>query len=371
MKKLIALCFISICTFPAYAQDSSSVEGLLSRTVVKCEDVQYNAIELIPGMHGKHQHDSLAKLMQYWESKCNGLSEQHFTFKLLYAIGQRNFTEAIYEDRDMIEYMETYKSNLTYARKGVFTNNDHYLRYYNYLQGMAVSMLSTPGLSRVEVFLVNYYANPTLTDNKVLINNEFAGSALQRQYNDGESKKRDMGGIYIAAIAGAWVPTGKLSFIGVHPYVGYELGGRGKRLQVGLAMYFSFINSPNTYYVMKDSILYPTRYFLGGYIGVNSSYDIVQTKKSMFCLLAGVGYDGFDVLSIGKGVNNETESVGALNINAGLGYRFRVGKTSYLGLEVKYNNVNYVNRGGTDLSGDAFTIGLSYGGSYKPNKNRY
>lgn len=370
MKKLIALLLLAGCSVSATAQKDNSIESLLNRAVPDCFDISHNAIEIIPSMHERQLHDSLQKVIAYWEDKCGGMGEPLFTFKVLYAIEQGTFSERIYESVNAVKLTNAHRSNVAIVTTGSNPENAHYKKYYKHIKEMAVAMERKQGLTAIEQYFVSFYANPdSAFAENVLASETYGGSTLQRQYIDMEKKQREMRGLYIAAIAGAWVPTGDLSVVGAHPYIGYEIGGRGKRLQVGLTLYFSFINSPNTYFVMKDSILYPTRHFFGGYLGVNSSYDIIQTKKSMFCVLAGVGYDGFDVLSIGKGINKETESVGALNLNAGLGYRIRVGKTSYLGLEVKYNNVNYANPGGTDLSGDAFTIGLSYGGIFKANKD--
>ena len=45
-----------------------------------------------------------------------------------------------------------------------------------------------------------------------------------------------------------------------------------------------------------------------------------------------------------------------------MGYRYFYNKRSYIGLQAKYNIVNYTNKGGTNLMGDCLTITISVGG---------
>lgn len=61
-------------------------------------------------------------------------------------------------------------------------------------------------------------------------------------------------------------------------------------------------------------------------------------------------------------VNNDTSSIlHSVNINTGLTYQLTFQSNHILSLMTRFGFVNYRNPGGTDLSGNIFTVGLGYG----------
>ena len=131
-----------------------------------------------------------------------------------------------------------------------------------------------------------------------------------------------------------------------------------------LTLAFKFINSPNNYVILKDGVNDTTNHFFGGYIGADIEREIYKGKKNEFNLLAGLGYDGFESIKPAN-TNNDSysgHSISSLNTNFGIGYRYFYNKRSYIGLQAKYNIVNYNNKGGTNLMGDCLTITISVGG---------
>jgi hypothetical protein len=82
-------------------------------------------------------------------------------------------------------------------------------------------------------------------------------------------------------------------------------------------------------------------------------------------ILGGCGWDGFDALEIGKtnDPNRVTKSINALNLNLGVGYRKYLKNKSYVGIEMRYNVIDYQNRSGTDLTGNTVTVRLKFGTS--------
>ena len=164
--------------------------------------------------------------------------------------------------------------------------------------------------------------------------------------------------------AGTWIPTGNASLLGVHPMIGIQGGIKVKKISYNLTLAFKFLNSPNKYAILYDGVIDSTNYFLGGYIGADIEREIYKGKKNEFSLLAGFGYDGFESVKTAN-ANEDSKaghSINSLNTNFGLGYRYFYKKNSYIGLQAKYNIVNYNNRGGTNLMGDCFTITISIGG---------
>jgi hypothetical protein len=77
-----------------------------------------------------------------------------------------------------------------------------------------------------------------------------------------------------------------------------------------------------------------------------------------------MGYDGFDVFTSEADIQNlKPNSIGSFNANGGLKFNFYVNPTLYFGLQGRYNWINYNNKGGTSLNGNAFSIDFIIGGN--------
>ena len=88
-------------------------------------------------------------------------------------------------------------------------------------------------------------------------------------------------------------------------------------------------------------------------------------KKHELDLIGGIGYDGFDAITDMKTKYSDKASVtlNTLNLNLGLGYRFYISSTTYIGLQGKYNFVNFLNHNGTNLSGNTMEFYILIGNS--------
>ena len=76
-----------------------------------------------------------------------------------------------------------------------------------------------------------------------------------------------------AVSVGVWVPTGHLSRLGPHPEVGLQLGIRSKLNEYDMIYNFRFLHpTPQPYTFLRDSILYTTHYYDGGYIGFDYTH---------------------------------------------------------------------------------------------------
>ena len=69
------------------------------------------------------------------------------------------------------------------------------------------------------------------------------------------------------------------------------------------------------------------------------------------------------------GERDDNKNTGSLNVNAGIGYHYHFKKDTiieYLGIDTRYHILNYRNNSGTNLNGNAITLGLIAGinGSY-------
>jgi len=67
--------------------------------------------------------------------------------------------------------------------------------------------------------------------------------------------------------------------------------------------------------------------------------------------------------------NDKSHLISSLNTNFGLGYRYFYKNGEYIGLQGKYNIVNFSNPGGTNFSGNTLTISLIVGGFFNEKKS--
>jgi hypothetical protein len=165
------------------------------------------------------------------------------------------------------------------------------------------------------------------------------------------------------------MPTGDLTVVGNHPSIGFQLGGRDVYNQLDLTIQFRFLKSANTYLVRRNNILYESSSFFGGYIGMDYTRYLVSRQNFDFGVLAGMGFDGFDLFSS----NNNNQhlrplSVGSFNANTGLRYNYFLSPTFYIGLQGRYNWINYNNTGGTSFSGNALSFDLIFGSNASRNR---
>jgi len=165
-------------------------------------------------------------------------------------------------------------------------------------------------------------------------------------------------GIHVSYFGGVWIPNGNLSILGNHPLVGVQFGIRTDKLLIDLTLQFKFLKSQNHFQVNHNNTSFDTDHFFGGYYGLDLGYNLINRKSNLIDLLSGVGLDGFDVLKINDKVK---KTINTLNLNIGIGYRRIIGSYTYIGLDIKYNFIDYDNSDGTNLSGDAMSSLLKFG----------
>ena len=120
-------------------------------------------------------------------------------------------------------------------------------------------------------------------------------------------------------MTGAWIPTGNLALLGVHPSVGGQFGIRNQHHEFDLTLQFRFAKSKDTYTVKRNGSYYDRDAYFGGYIGLDYSYyflvkqSLKQASQAVWPMMV------FDI----SGSQNDYEylkplSIGSFNANGGL-----------------------------------------------------
>jgi hypothetical protein len=181
------------------------------------------------------------------------------------------------------------------------------------------------------------------------------------------TEKRDRPSGTASVLAGWWIPTGRLSkILGSHPSVGVQLGLRSKWNEYDLTWTFRFLHpTPQEYSFVRNDSMFTSTYYDGGYVGFEYTRYLLHEKHFEFGLTTGIGYDYFSVIDGFHPSDPDFSmlpiNVGSFNFNNGLRFKYFFHGRGFLGLTARYNLIHYANDGGTDLSGNAFTLDLSYG----------
>jgi hypothetical protein len=369
MKRIIKSLLFLIISLPIFGQ-SDDVERLMTRRYLSCADILYNVSYLIPEYYGKGNKDTLRAILEYWEDRC-GVSEELVRCKIILSIDDGSFNESLY-DNGIFRMLRNYERNSTlYDGKdvqwhyyGYRYDNQYINRLNKFTVKLSKTLLETKELSAVERFFIRIYANdfdqPLF---QMLDSDELNETKIKELYKE----KNKSGYFHNDWILGVWIPQGNLDILGVHPSFGYRLGVKYQKLTADLSLIFQFVNSPNTYQVYKNGILWDTNNFLGGYIGLDAGYELFRLKGNSIDLIGGIAFNGFDTINeeIEGEKNNLTKSINSLNLNIGLGYKFHFknqrSNQRYVGIDFKYNFVNFKNPHGTNLEGNTYTVNLLIG----------
>jgi hypothetical protein len=243
------------------------------------------------------------------------------------------------------------------------------------------NLLNLPemNLPQTEKFLCDVFAGKIADPKKELFSNpkEYADMIKfdqmvqygARLNNDAYFFNQRNGKTGTAAImCGVWIPTGHLALLGTHPSVGLQLGERNKLNEYDFIWSFRFPSTtPGTYKVVRLDTSFNSNYYDGGYVGFDYTRYVIHKKRFELGLTSAIGYDYFSVAN-GFGTSPPTTSasilpidVGSFNFSNGIRFKYFFSSRSFIGIYAKYNLINYCNSGGTDLSGQAFTIELVYG----------
>ena len=400
MKKVyflvaVTLFFASI----GHAQITADVvEQMMTKRAITCQDVEFNAVSMIPRLYNEGKWDTLDAVLDYTGRYC-GTYEFMVTLEMLRSIKNNSFKEEItdlygvknppvrqerasFYRKNILAYLHSYREgvDILYNAPNYFNYTvKAYNDYYAFIHNLAASLVSKPGLSPVEQFLVRYYTAPDTLMFAELADTIYKGTQIYAAY----SAQTDNGGLTYALTAGMWSPQGHMAVLGNHPYVGMQAGSKSHNYFFDLEAQFRFINSTQSHTILFDDTLHDSKRYFAMFLGGDIGYSFVHTKHSELEMLIGFAYDFVDLWPNPNYDKSNTsypdKTVGTLNFNAGMQYKLylkhaansNIETRSYIGLQARYNFMNYQNTGGTDLRGSALTVGVIWGGILKPVHHYY
>jgi len=368
MNRALLFVLLLIST-TAFAQRNIDQELMVQTP--NCENVAFNSSRLIEHYFGQKNYDSINVVFNRWEEFC-GTTEPLFRLKVLHQIQIGKYSEDwidkeylmnfIYLYLDRLDYSKQPNAKLIYERYKIPFG---YITFNSPFDDLTViwanSLLEHDNLLPVERAFCLLYSNQTEAFWKMMKNKQLSGTKLQEEYalQVGKTKKMVEGNF--GFMTGLMLPFSNLKdVVGVKPIFGFQFGMKQNKLQYDLTMLLRSGKTKQEYLIIYQGEPKMTDYYFGGYVGLDVDYELWKNKKKEFDLLTGIAYDGFDAVESDTEKNIKGKSINSLNLNLGLGFRFYGKGMNYWGVQTKYNIVNYINKQGTDFSGDYISLIVSY-----------
>ena len=370
MRKYFLTLLISL-TLLGQANAQTDIDHKLLQDIPNCENVAYNSGQIINDLYTKQAYDSISHVVNRWEEFC-GESEPIFRIKVLSQIQLGIFSSQELDQEELMSHVFTYIDRQEFAKA---KNYHQYYEYYKVALGFiplksdfdllttawAESLLQNKEVTGDARAFCLLYANNTEGFWQHLQQKQEATTPLEQVYSAETAKIKNMIDGNFGVLSGIYLPTGDLaSVIGPKALIGMQFGFKMKKMQYDLTIAIRPGKAKEMYEVIHDDQLKSTDHYLGGLVGLDLSYELRNNLKRELDLVGGIAFDGFDAIEGDVDNDIKGKSINALNLNIGLGYRFYSKSMNYLGVQAKYNIVNYKNTGGTNLAGNYFSVMVTY-----------
>ena len=365
MKRRSIFYFLFFTAFTLSVAKGQSIQERMTQKHPTCRDVFLNAMNVIPDLYRHKSHDSLHAAILIWKTSCGNIPEIECT-ELLLSIDESTFS-ANNMDSSTIDLLANY--SYAFSHRNMLKNAEEERSFYTFSSSWARLLLREKFLDKNEKFICQVLAGEIDNPVKEIRQNPAMYSSFAKILQENEEAQRTGFRTNFAFLAGIWIPMGDLSLLGNHPSLGFQFGARDNSNQLDITLQFRFSKSASPYTIERKNALYESDNYFGGYIGIDYTRYLVNKLNFDLGLLGGIGYDGFDITSSNYDYDYlKPLSIGSFNANGGFKLNYYFTTSFYIGLQARYNVINYVNHGGTSMNGDAFSIDLIVGANKKVNK---
>ncbi len=370
MKRILLISIALCCSIALYSQD---FDRLMTRRQVDCQDVSYNSSLLLIEYLQADKTDSAVQLLRYWEQKC-GMREPIFRARILMALDNGSFADSLLT-KGTLNNIFNYQSRMDMIKYERYYSYDNYMAYYgfvppgqefdDYTRELAARLKQKYQTGTMPYLLAEFYSANYDTIFSEIQANDYGQNNLTTEYQKAVDYYRNMGEFHMAWITGIWMPNGALKVLGNHPELGFQMGAKQNKMNYDFTIAIKFLDTPEKYLATRKKTGNApelTDHFLGGYIGLDVGRDLVAKNGHELQFTGGIALDGFDALPEDKDNNLKAASTWTYNFNLGLGYRYYITNTFYLGLRAKFNITDYSLNKVVDLKGNVVTVQFMIGG---------
>jgi len=341
---------------------------------------------VLPALLERRQYDTLGFYLQNWKNSNYPNLEFIFAMQVLLAIQADkyhsfplpfdclNYLSAYAKEQTaMLHKADAFRYYITLNSRYSYDATDAAQKTILFITSWSKELIKTRKLTTSQLFICRtlsgnittpreeFESDPAICPDLVQVQEQL--QACKKRYFADE---RNHSGIVIGLMAGSWFPTGNLQVLGVHPSIGFIIGWRNRLNEYDLALSYRLKRTTSqSYDYVRQGDLYTDNFYEGGYAGAEYTRYLVHTTRADVGLTSGIGYDYFSLVSSSADPSYYSYlkpfEIGSLNCNAGVRYKCFLRRNLFLGFVAKYNVIHYVNTGGTNLTGNAFTLDLTIG----------
>jgi hypothetical protein len=296
-----------------------------------------------------------------------------FAIKALNAIQTGTFNIGQLPCNLRSEHLQAYVNNHETLQRGltfwVYTGGRHAADMGRYVKPLFVLaarwaselLRNRNDLDTTETFLCRVFAGQILQPARYLRQHKDGYAALEQQSWSCFAKLRSFtdprSGLIFELGTGAWLPTGPLGILGVHPSIDLQFGSRKKRTEVVIYLGGRFLQTPNAYQVYRKDTLRSLTYYSVFNAGFSYTYYVYERTRWELGLKLCIGGEN---LSIDGGDSSQNKYLdpkvlGTFDWPIGIRFNWFCRRRWHMGAETAYHILNYQNTKGSDLRGDAFT----------------
>jgi hypothetical protein len=319
-------------------------------------------------------------LLAYWERKC-GMNEVIYQTKFLFSILNRTFDDKTLTPDILDEIIQRNSSKKT-SNKYFYPSyrHTHYFRpdtaFIQFSTAVGRKAL-TKDLTKTEAFLVKSYVDSNQIKLIELENEAYDNTVLQSLYKQYKKKIFQESEFHLALLVGSFSPLGANKLLGNKFAFGTYMGYKFKGNNLGFVLDFKVGANKNTYLVVSQGKAIETKLSTNLYLGMEYGRILKATNKSEFSILAGAGGERMTTVYADKPNNVDALFLWSPNLSSGVEFKRYYIKSHafsglrYWGLQARFNYLNFVNTGGTDISGNGFSIRLIWGYVENHDKERF
>lgn len=357
------------------AQSDPDLHHLMTKKIFHCEDVEYNSLSLMEKYYEGQQFDSLQMVMSYWKNRCGG-TEQIIRMEILSKLRNRTFRQETYGQL-LSEFLKKYKrrqqnldSVIAIPMMGeLYTANKIFDQF---TKKIAAQIEPQYTIGSLESAICNYYMN-NYRDFEILVKMDVVPEVVRKPPVQAAAEEDELAASAKFPIAlrfllysGIWLPTNKLSKFSIHPMIGSSFGFTvARQAHFDFSIGYAFMQS-KPYDVYDATGTFTSRHFENVTWAIEPSFIVYTAPDDMqFLIVAGVGTDWLTIVGEKELPTNKSIRFTSRSMSLGAGIQVPLNKKlgTFMGCQVRHYFLNFENKNGFDLNGDALTFRITYGAS--------
>jgi hypothetical protein len=371
MWALLALIPISVWSEAQPPYDSVALHQLLTAEHANdCPDFIYNAKKLFRRLDQSGHGDSIWPIIDFVQSTCD--PEVFRPLETLHSIEASTFGDAGCDST----WLELFLSPVTnqyryrggwdglspwawYDWQGHNTRDDS--SYQEFLKAYADRVMKTVDSTSMEYLICRYYKGERQYAVERAKSGSLGGNCFQVAFDrlaDSTSRALRHWRSHAAINAGVWGLAGDADPLGPKLELGGQLGVRGPLIGLDFTLLLRVGNATSDYTLIDHDGPVTSDKFFGGYLGFDVPIHLANFGRSDWEAFVGFGYDGFGVQD-----QDVSADVNAFAFNVGLSPRIMTNKqrNRFVGIQVRYNWVQYGSHGGTDIADRSISVNVIFG----------